>query len=145
MRRNSKEAVGRRRLLQLGKSLELLHLGPKVRESATEVGRCSAEASRPVYWGGVEPKAYGHPDKCPVVGGKMLRPGDETSPSRPSHGIGARPQKGRLRVLYDAMFLYGACCLLSVCLILSLLINPYPIVKEPKDPSDSSEQRSRPK
>ena len=51
MRRDSEEAIGRRRFFQLGKSLELLHVGPKVRESATEVERCPAQASRPVYWG----------------------------------------------------------------------------------------------
>ena len=42
------------------------------------------------------------------------------------------------------IFLYSAAGLLGICLILTLLLNPYPIVKEPKDPLDATFGRSRP-
>jgi hypothetical protein len=42
------------------------------------------------------------------------------------------------------MFLYGAAGLLVLALGLILLLNPYPIVKEPKDPTNKTEQRERP-
>ena len=54
------------------------------------------------------------------------------------YGPRAKGLDGRPSNLITNTFLYTSITLLTLSLLLSLLINPYPIVKEPKDPTDSA-------